>query len=317
MTELRATTPEGKVNLETLYDDFMPPKSIGPEARYELTVSCRDGDSIPKVHNAGQIIKDPQGRELQVMHNGVRVAAGGYYGNIIKRIIETLKGVHEPQEELVFHKLLPLVRKNAVMVEFGCYWAFYSIWFKTERPKGSVYCFEPSERHLGVGKRNFEINGIKDYTLEAGICGSEKRVEWAQRRFADANLTGRIVNIKHLVEEYGLNEIDILHMDVQGAELDVLEEGIDYLQDGLVKFLFVSTHHQSIAGPPLIHEKCLHLLKKIGATIIVEHDCFESYSADGLIVAYLGKEPVELPDIEISYCRASEGAFRTPAYETE
>lgn len=315
MTEKRVPAPQARVDLKTLYDDFMPPMSIGPEARYELTVSCHDADVIPKVPNAGQIIKDDQGRDLQVMHNGVLVAAGGYYGNIIKRIIETLKGVHEPQEELAFYKLLPLVRDDAVMVEFGCYWAFYSIWFKTERPNGRVYCFEPSERHLGVGKRNFEINGIEDYTLEAGICGSKERVEWAQRRFADAKLTGRIVNIKQLVSQFSLSEIDILHMDVQGAELDVLEDGIEYLQDGLVKFLFVSTHHQSIAGPPQIHEKCLHLLKKIGAKILVEHDCFESYSADGLIVAYLGKETLDLPEIKISYCRASEGAFRSPAYE--
>lgn len=63
-----------------------------------MTVCCRDCDSIPKAKNAGSVFMEgPNG--VQLMHNGVRVLAGGYHGDSMKQIIHDLKGHHEPQEE--------------------------------------------------------------------------------------------------------------------------------------------------------------------------------------------------------------------------
>jgi hypothetical protein len=44
-------------------------------------------------------------------------------------LIELCKGYHEPQEELVFHKVMKRLPPNATMIELGGYWAFYSLWF--------------------------------------------------------------------------------------------------------------------------------------------------------------------------------------------
>ena len=72
--------------------------------RANMTVSCRDCDLIPKVADAGQVISF-EGKPVQIMHNGVRVVAGGYYGDWMMGIIERLRGHHEPQEEVVFHEV--------------------------------------------------------------------------------------------------------------------------------------------------------------------------------------------------------------------
>jgi hypothetical protein len=58
----------------------MAPLSMSAQARIEMAVSCRDADPIPKVKGAGRIISLPDGRRVQIMHNGVRVVVDGYYG---------------------------------------------------------------------------------------------------------------------------------------------------------------------------------------------------------------------------------------------
>lgn len=80
---------------------------IGRDTRFriEMTVGCHDCASIPKVMNAGQIVTE-RGERVQVMHNGLKVLAGGYHGDWMAEIITRLRGHHEPQEEMVFHEVL-------------------------------------------------------------------------------------------------------------------------------------------------------------------------------------------------------------------
>lgn len=52
---------------------------IDNQARVEMTVRCRDCEAIPKVPEAGHVLMENDTR-VQVMHNGLRVVADGYYG---------------------------------------------------------------------------------------------------------------------------------------------------------------------------------------------------------------------------------------------
>ena len=87
-----------------------------------MTTSCRDCDHIPKVAGAGEVVEE-NGQRVQIMHNGVRVIAGGYDGDWMMEIIRRLKGHHEPQEELVFHEILKTLPEQATMIELGGYWS--------------------------------------------------------------------------------------------------------------------------------------------------------------------------------------------------
>ena len=87
----------------------IPPIMLDNAARADMTVSCRDCDLIPKVPDAGKVISF-EGKPVQIMHNGVRVVAGGYYGDWMTSIIERLQGHHEPQEEAVFHEISSMLR---------------------------------------------------------------------------------------------------------------------------------------------------------------------------------------------------------------
>jgi len=138
-------------------DDFDP----GTARRIAMTVSCTDADAIPKVEGAGQI-RDHGGRRVQVMHNGLIVEEGGYYGAWMTEVIRTLQGHHEPQEERVFDAIVRRLRDDGapcVMIEFGSFWAYYSLWFCHTLPGSRAVALEPDFPYLGVGRRNAALNG--------------------------------------------------------------------------------------------------------------------------------------------------------------
>jgi hypothetical protein len=82
-------------------------------------------------------------------------------------------------------------------------------------------------------------------------------------------------------------------MDVQGAELPFIESMRRAVAERKVRFIVVSTHHESVfskyqkssTGATTTHEDCVRALQSLGAKVFVDHDVYESYSGDGLIVA--------------------------------
>ncbi|MEJ6741029.1 MAG: hypothetical protein QNL59_10930, partial [Actinomycetota bacterium] len=94
----------GAVRPNGLVPDFTK-IPIAFQSRVAMTISCTDADHLPRVPNAGEIIDLHSGR-VQVMHNGVLVEDGCYYGAITSEIIHCLRGIHEPQEEVAFAAIL-------------------------------------------------------------------------------------------------------------------------------------------------------------------------------------------------------------------
>src|SRR5262245_9577736 len=135
-----------------------PPIVASGRERIEMTVRCRDSDPIPKVEHAGEVV-DVGGQQVQIMHNGVTVVAGGYYGAWMTEVIQRLRGHHEPQEELVFHEILKLVPASAVILELGGFWSYYSLWFLNSHPATRrAFVIEPDPNHLGIGEANARLN---------------------------------------------------------------------------------------------------------------------------------------------------------------
>ena len=296
----------------------IPPVSKGLQHRLDLAHKCSDCDNIPKVPYAGKISEMTDGRKVQLMFNGIKVLSGGYYGPWMAGLIEKMKGHHEPQEELVFYNLLPFIKEDGLMIEMGCYWAFYTCWYKQAKPKGKTISMEPHKNNLRIGRDNYKLNGFENGTFLHAFSGSENRVRGLLARDSEKVFSRDFLNLDEIFDMEEVNgQVDLLHMDIQGAETDVLEMGFHHLVANKVQYVIISTHHQSISGDPLTHQKCIQIIEKAGGRIIAEHDVYESYSGDGLICAYLGGEDIELPQMEISYCRTKDSYFREPSYDVK
>lgn len=283
------------------------PLAIDEWARAALTKSCTDCDLIPKHPFAGIVDVDADGKKWQRMHNGLLVEYGGYHGEWMASIIAALRGHHEPQEELAFWEVLKCLEGAPRMLELGAFWAYYSLWFKHVFPQGDCALYEPDAAHLAVGQRNFAKNGFSGHfeVAAAGLDGNIKFFDETRGQSTDVIAK----SVTSICREREIDFLDLLHMDVQGAELGALIGAKPIIAEGKLRFVFVSTHHHLISGDPLTHQKCLLWLKDHGAHILCEHSVNESYSGDGLIVAsFMAQDRGRT--IPLSHCRQSEGLFR-------
>ena len=257
--------------------------------RARRTIGCHDCEEIPKAPDAGKVIGEEP--PYQIMHNEIKVRLGGYHGAWMTEIIRVLRGHHEPQEERVFHEVLKVMPSDAVMLEVGSYWAYYSLWFKQHVPDGRTHMVEPVPQKLQAGIDNFRLNGMHGGFINAFVGASSREsgefVDWD----GSVSRLSRIA-IDDFLEKEGINYLDILHADIQGAELEMLQGCRHALTDNRIGYLFISTH----AGK---HQACVEAITRTGYEIIAEHSIEESCSGDGLIVARSERAP-RIPSVRIT-----------------
>jgi FkbM family methyltransferase len=275
-----------------------------------MTIGCRDSDPIPKCELAGKIIES-NGELVQVMHNGLKVQAGGYYGDWMSHIIRGLEGHHEPQEELIFYHLLRYVRNSSLIVELGCFWAYYSLWYLSEVPNSTAIGIEPDSEHLIIGQCNAKLNNLSNRIqfINAWIGGQELENYSAPTENSSEPITLPMLNGDSILGISRGKEVELLHLDTQGAELHFIKSLMAATDKKLVRFVMVSTHHSSISGSTNTHFECLQQLRLLGASILIEHDVIESFSGDGLILASFYPEDANLYFPKISRNRSESSLF--------
>lgn len=282
-----------------------------PAGRAAMTLACRDADGIPRVKDAGKS-KTVKGVRVQVMHNGLYVKQDGYQGEWQAKIIEGLKGVHEPQEEKVFYEVLQRIKPGGIIMELGAWWSYYSMWFLKAVKNSKAICCEPDPENLALGIFNMNLNGFtvgKDAVFHESAAGSKdrKKISFVTENGTKIQTIARTVD--SIVKEQNLTRLDVLHIDIQGAELNALQGALKSIQAGTVRFVFISTHHYSISGDPAIHRKCLDFIKDNGGSVVAQHTVLESCSGDGLIVASFDPEDKDFR-VEVSAQHVNDSLFR-------
>ncbi len=213
---------------------------------------------IDRVRDAGLVVAGEV-----VLHNGNRVACSGsaaYYEDFSK-ILVLNRGVHEPLEEYCFQQVLRDLRDEPVMIELGSYWAHYSMWLKRRRPKARAIMVEPDEHNIDVGRQNFALNGFEGEFIPAFVDHGGFEID-----------TFRAAR--------GIAFIDIIHADIQGHEVAMLEGAKSTLAEQAAGRIFVSTHSQEL------HARVTQILERAQYRIDVTSDFdFQTTSFDGLVVA--------------------------------
>lgn len=249
------------------------------EKRIQTVIAASDNQRIYRCPSAGRVMAGKQ-----LMHNGLWVALGSYYGPEMVQLLIRNRGVHEPQEEWAFSVVLPHLKPSSCMVELGSFWGFYSLWFKQFYPAGRTILVEPDAFNLKSGLRNFRLNGLACESLHA----------WVGQRPSGESKKVPLIGAVEITDEKKIDRIDLLHADIQGAELAMLEGARPLFYSGRVGYTFISTHSDDL------HQKCLSVLQEYKQEIVCEVDLNQSYSADGLIVA---KAPTYPGPRRIDICR--------------
>ena len=213
---------------------------------------------IDRVEDAGTV-KDG----LVTLHNGVRVPADGedayYHG--FAAILQINRGVHEPLEEFVFQEVLRHMPEAPVMIELGSYWAHYSMWMQQARPKASNIMVELEPAFSAVGQQNFQTNGFQGEFIVSRVGPDD----WTIDKF---------------MAERGLEKIDLLHSDIQGAEFEMLRTAVETIEAKKIDRLMVSTHSRDL------HRFTTEALSHEGYRIEVDcHPDTNATATDGFVLA--------------------------------
>ena len=248
------------------------------------------------------------------MHNGLRMLADGYCGAWMTELINRCQGHHEPQEERVFHEVMARMPADATMIELGAWWSFYTLWFLRGHPGREALALEPDPERRALGEANAARNGTAPRFID-GFVGatSAPLVRFPLDSGYEIAIPRR--SVPDLLAESGFATLELLHCDAQGAEYDVLTSCAGLLKAGRIRTVIVSTHHHSISGDPLTHQRCMAVIEQCGGLVFAEHDVQESFSGDGLIAARFGPDQAAWPTIPLSLNRYSTSLFRNPLFD--
>lgn len=261
-----------------LFDQYYQSYKLSDHWKFRIdTVTKSDDNNFISRHPMAGTIR--KGR--QIMHNGLEIYLGSYYGPEISILLKINKGVHEPQEERVFQEVLKTIPEGGLMIEMGAFWSFYSMWFQKEVSSAINYMIEPDEVNLGQGRRNFKLNNFKGHFTKAFV-GSQ----------SNYSNSGNTICVDDFVRSNNIGFVDILHCDIQGFEMDMLHGATTLFNEKGVGYVFISTHSD------ILHDNCLKFLLERDFILIADCTPDQSYSEDGLIVVrakyYSGIGPIEI-----------------------
>lgn len=135
-----------------------------------------------------------------------------------------------------------------------------------------------------IAELNFTLNE-KSVEVDACYIDDPERSLEKSTASEEAFLKGALaISLDDYMAEKGLNRLDVLHADIQGAEFSLLQNATKALESHSINYLFLSTHGDR-------HERSVRFLEDRNYKILAEHTPKESYSADGLIVAAGQKAP--------------------------
>ena len=187
--------------------------------------------------------------------------------------------IKEEFESYEISCLEKLMRENDVCLDIGGNIGIYSVFMASKAHQGSVISFEPVPINRGILALNIILNGInnveiKDYaindhsgTIQFTVCedAAYSSIIATNRKKEACLLTVPSRTLDDLFAVEG-RKIDIIKIDVEGAELQVLKGGKQLLSDPLLRprALLIELNHknQSVYGyrPPDV----IRFMKAVG-----------------------------------------------------
>jgi len=148
---------------------------------------------------------------------------------------------------------LKLDFRPQLIIDAGANVGYASLWFHLKYPRAEIIAIEPHHDNLKILKQNLE--GIKQVKIipkglwpfntklkilpgSSGECGYE-----TQEAFDDMKENIETITIKEILKLSNKKQIDILKIDIEGAEQELFNRGYkDWL--GQVKVLIIELHDQ-------------------------------------------------------------------------
>lgn len=164
---------------------------------------------------------------------------------------------------------------NPYIIDCGANIGLSVLYFKRIYPQAHIVAFEPDFKIFETLSENVRTFNLKDVlTVNKAVWSSETELDF----YSDGSDGGRIKNNEMLdskvqkvktttLSNYLNRPVDLLKIDIEGAELEVLKSIKDQLQN--VTFLFIE-YHSFVNSKQLLNE-LLEILVQCNFRYYIEH----------------------------------------------
>jgi FkbM family methyltransferase len=169
-------------------------------------------------------------------------------GDLVVRSMHrnTLKGTFE---KIFINEIYAFdsTKQSPVIIDGGANIGLATLYWKVKYPQARITAFEPSKQVVSMLIKNLDLNSIRDVqVIEAALYDQDGYFEFT----SNEALSGSLILAKDLsfnykvktarLSQYINEEIDLLKLDIEGAELNVLDEIKSKLK--FVKRIFIEYH---------------------------------------------------------------------------
>ena len=121
--------------------------------------------------------------------------------------------------------------KPKVLVDGGAYIGDTAAWFLSKYPELVCYALEPQADNVEIARKNLAPYGSRAILMECALSGDEGYAEFGGEAMGGAIGKGmvrvRTTSVPALLKIVPGGRINILKMDIEGAERDVIQSGAD------------------------------------------------------------------------------------------
>ena len=194
-----------------------------------------------------------------------------------KTVCPEQKHPHSPGIDIELEAFLNCVAnlKNdcAIFIELGAGRGTWSLTLagiidnkllETKAQSYKIIAVEAEPAHFKWCKEHFQEQGVKAEVVQAAVCNSDDDVYFKTGHVPDYGLTPSnwygqsicgegyphekmkvpTIKLDDLIKKYELDHVDIVHMDVQGAEADVIRGAKKAIKNKRIDYMVISTHQR-------------------------------------------------------------------------
>lgn len=157
-----------------------------------------------------------------------------------------------------------------IVIDAGAYPGDYSIWASRKiGPEGRIICFEPDTKNRKVLRKNLEKKALKNFIIVPKGLWDENTI--LKLKNSDGLHTQldlevgdeeiEVVKLDDELKNIGVSKVDILKMDIEGAEIQALQGAEQTLKNNNCSTAIASYH---IVNGKITSEFVENFLRKIG-----------------------------------------------------
>lgn len=210
------------------------------------------------------------------------------------RAFSSIEVYYEIYKEDAHYQVEKFRNNNNVILDLGANEGYFMLRTKEFNPTATVICVEPNPYNFELLSRNVWINKLKNVKLlKKAVAGKTDKIsldiieqignigsydikvvdrKWMRDEFIK-KIQVESVSLDDIVNQYDLEEIDLLKIDVEGMELEIIENSKKTLD--ITKRIVVERHSKQI------RDKLVQILSAKGFHLILDEDPgFSRYYGD-------------------------------------